>query len=154
MYSTQYMEQELWSASAAARLSGWSVYMLDYLARSDVLLPAVPARAQRQHGRPRKYLFGDIVVLCALHQLTSRGVSVLRLRPSLKAIRPVHAKITASKIPARYLLTSGDTVSLVSARRLSSELTNHGKAAILLDLHALRGELLETIKSDPPRARP
>lgn len=143
------MESPLWTAAEAARLSGWTVHMLDYLARADVLLPAVPARGQRRHGRPRKYRFGDIVVLTALRALTARGVSVLRLRPALKAIRPIHAQITPAKVPARYLLTCGNAMTFAGPARVAAQLSKLGPAALLLDVESIRKTLVESIGQEP-----
>jgi len=146
------MDEARWPASDAARLSGLSMHMLNYLARTDILPPAWPSRRKRQHGRRREYRFGDIVMLRALNDLTARGVSVLRLRPALRALRAEHASITATELPARFLLTSGETAIFVGADGIAKELTMLGMATIVLDVQSLRQDVLDMIDSDSLRS--
>ena len=59
----------------AAKLSGLTPAMLNYLCREKVLLPSVPGR--RGRGRPRRYSFGDVVMLRVIAKLLKAGVSVM-----------------------------------------------------------------------------
>jgi len=84
--------------------------MVDYLCRQDVLIPSRPRF--RKRGRPRRYTFGDVVVLRVLGRLLDAGVSVKRLKSSLKSLRKYHEEITATSLPAEYLATDGRNVYL------------------------------------------
>src|SRR5687768_15820431 len=68
----------------AARYSGLPLTMVDYLCRNKVLAPSTEFR--RGRGRPRRYSFGDIVMLRALAKLLRNGISVLRLGKALAAL--------------------------------------------------------------------
>jgi len=94
----------------AAKLSGLSTYMLDYLCREEVLVPSAPGR--RGRGCPRKYSFGDVVMLRAVSRLLSVGVSVQRIRKALRALRRHHNQISPTSLPAKYLVTDGTRVYL------------------------------------------
>lgn len=92
----------------AARLSGLTRAMLDYLSREGVLTPSTPGR--RGRGRPRRYSFGDVVMLRAIARLLHAGVSVRRLKKALRLLRPHHRDITPDSLPMQYLVTDGRTV--------------------------------------------
>jgi DNA-binding transcriptional MerR regulator len=135
-----------WSAKAAAELSGLSIHMLNYLERAHVLQAPSPVEGTRPHkGLRRGYMFGDIVMMRALCDLTRRGVSVVRLRPALQALRPEHARITEVDIPQRYLVASGEEATFSAPDTLSRDLDQLGPAAIVLDIARLRQEVLDRI---------
>jgi len=140
------MDASIWSAQAAAELSGLSIHMLNYLERAQVLQVPSPVAGTRPHkGLRRGYLFGDIVMMRALCDLTRRGVSVIRLRTALQAMRPEHARITESGIPRRYLVASGEVATFSGPDTLSRDLEQIGPAAIVLDVERLRQEVLDKI---------
>jgi DNA-binding transcriptional MerR regulator len=99
---------EAFTIAQAARLSGLTRAMVDYLCRQRLLLPS--ATAARGRGRPRKYSFGDVVMLRILANLLKYGVAVHRLRKALQALRHHHRDISPVSLPAAYLVTNGHTV--------------------------------------------
>lgn len=141
------MATSYWSAQAAAELSGLSIHMLNYLERAQVLQVPNPVEGTRRphKGLRRGYLFGDIVMMRALCDLTRRGVSVIRLRPALQALRPEHARITEAGIPRRYLVASGEDATFSAPDTLSRDLEQLGPATIVLDVERLRQEVLDKI---------
>jgi DNA-binding transcriptional MerR regulator len=96
--------------SDASRLSGLSRAMLDYLSREKVLTPS--ARGRRGRGCPRRYSFGDVVILRIIARLLRAGVSVKRLKVAFRALRRYHKEITPASFPAQYLVTDGHRVYL------------------------------------------
>ncbi|MEM9685127.1 MAG: MerR family transcriptional regulator, partial [Pseudomonadota bacterium] len=92
----------------AAQLSGLTKSMVDYLCREKVLVPST--RGRRGRGRPRRYSFGDVVMLRALAQLLKAGVSVRRIKIALRSVRHHHKEIKQDIIPIHYLVTDGRSV--------------------------------------------
>lgn len=100
----------------AASLSGLSPAMLDYLCRCKILVPNTPGR--RGRGRPRRYSFGDVVMLRVLANLLKAGISVQRLKKALQALRRYHKDITPYSLPTQYLVTNGRNVYLRDKHQL------------------------------------
>ena len=101
----------------AAEYSGLTPAMLDYLCRASILVPSSPGR--RGRGCPRKYSFGDVVMLRVLARLLKSGVSVQRLKKALNSIRKYHKEILRNSLPAQYLVTDGRQVFLREPRLTS-----------------------------------
>jgi DNA-binding transcriptional MerR regulator len=91
-------------------LCGLTCPMLDYLARSGVLVPSHLGHPGR--GRDRLYSFGDIVLLRSLAQILKGGISVKKLRVAFQTLVTKHPEITPTSVPARYLVTDGVHVFL------------------------------------------
>jgi DNA-binding transcriptional MerR regulator len=107
---------ETFLINEAAGLSGLTASMLNYLCREEVLVPS--NRGRRGRGSPRKYSFGDVVMLRALAHLLEAGVSVKRLKKALKSLRPQHKNISRLSLPAQYLVTNGHEVFLQEKENL------------------------------------
>ena len=101
---------ENFEIAEAASLSGLTRAMIDYLCREKVLVPST--RGQRGRGRPRKYSFGDVVMLRIISHLLKAGISVRRLKGALRALRHHHKDITRTSFPTKYLVTDGRRVFL------------------------------------------
>lgn len=79
--------------------------MLEYLSRAKLIEPSACDR--RGRGCTRNYSFGDVVMLRAVAKLLQHGISVSRLKSSLRRLRAVHPEITPNSIPASFLVTDG-----------------------------------------------
>ncbi|WP_420854553.1 MerR family transcriptional regulator [Sneathiella marina] len=126
----------------AARLSGLTVTMVNYLCRSDVLTPSLNYKPGR--GRARQYSFGDIVILRALAKLLSFGVSVARIKVALKTIKNRHPEITPNTLPARYLVTDGNQVFLRQNGATLETLDESGQMSFIfvIELQSLCNEVV------------
>src|SRR5689334_13552313 len=100
----------------AARLGLHTEKMVDYLCRQKVLIPSL-SKGKRGRGRPRKYSFGDVVMLRVLARLLNAGVSVERIKRALQVLRKYHPEITPERLPAEYLVTDGVHVYLCDDKR-------------------------------------
>lgn len=136
------MDGKIWSTSDAARLSGLSVDMLNYLQRTGIVASRKVASQQRMRGRPRAYTFADLIILKAIGSLTAAGVSVLRLQKSIRAARRI--KIEEA---GRYLVTSGDVARFVAEDELAQLLPTLGATLVLIDTDQLRDALLKALRS-------
>jgi len=128
----------------AAKLSGLKPAMVDYLCRQEILVPAI--RGQRGRGSPRKYSFGDVVMLRVLARLLASGVSVRRIRAALKSIRKFHKMISETALPAQYLVTDGRNVYLRDRDTLR-DLDGSGQTSFLfiLELGHVQREVLRAV---------
>jgi DNA-binding transcriptional MerR regulator len=133
---------ESFLVAKAAKLSGLTPSMLDYLCRQKVLVPAI--RGKRGRGNPRKYSFGDVVMLRALAQLLAAGVSVQRLKKAIHSLRPLYNSISRESLPSRYLVTDGSRVFLQNkGTLLDLDGTDQMSFVFVLELESLRRDVLK-----------
>ncbi|WP_417320956.1 MerR family transcriptional regulator [Emcibacter sp.] len=125
----------------AAKLSGLSKTMVNYLCRHELLEPTASKRPGR--GRARQYTFGDIVILRALCRLLDAGVSVARLKTALKNIKKYHPKITPNSLPAKYIVTDGKEVFFRHTQESLELLDSNGQMAFafVIELGILQNEI-------------
>jgi len=98
------------TAAQAARCSGLSLSMVNYLCRAGVVIPSASAR--RGHGRARHYIFGDLVALRLVEKLSRSGVSPLRMKKGLAGLRKHHPEITLTSLPGSHIVTNGTDLYL------------------------------------------
>jgi DNA-binding transcriptional MerR regulator len=128
-----------------SHLTGLTCPMLDYLARTSVLIPSHLGHPGK--GRDRLYSFGDIVLLRSLAQILKGGISVRKLRQAFQALISRHPEITPTSIPARYLVTDGVQIFLRNDGTLE-ELTARRQLAFafVVKLEKLRNGLSSDLK--------
>ena len=101
---------EWFPANQAARFSGLSLPMVNYLCRTGIIEPS--CTCPRGHGKARHYSFGDLVALRLVARLSAHGVQVLRLKSALHGLRRFHPEITLSSLPASHIVTNGKDLYL------------------------------------------
>jgi len=138
---------EFYTTKEAAHLSGLSRTMLDYLVRSELLVPSMSIKSPKQ-GRPRKYSFGDIVILRAISQLVDMGVSISRLKSALKQLFQTHNEITPGTIPGRYLVTDGKNVYFRKDEHSIESLNQGGQLAFsfVLEVQSFRDQIIHDVQ--------
>lgn len=107
---SQHNADEWFTASQAARLSGLSLSMLNYLCREGVVEPT--CNCLRGHGAQRHYSFGDVVALRLVAQLSKTGISVGRLKNAMRRLRKLHPQITLTSLPGSHVITDGKDLYL------------------------------------------
>src|ERR1700746_3544438 len=139
------METQHFGIRKAAHLSGLQPAMVDYLCRSNVLVPSKGRRPGR--GRSRLYTFGDVVMLRALGHLLKSGISVTKLKKALGTLRAKHNEITQEKAP-RYLVTDGTRVYFDDGRNAVEELSANGQMAFafIIKLHHVCDHVSRALK--------
>lgn len=137
--------KEYFSAIEAGEFSGLSLAMVNYLCRSNLVVPAIGRR--RGRGIERKYSFGDIVILKSVAKLLEAGVSILRLKKALENLRRLHADITQEKMPASFLVTDGKDVYFKQDSGVL-ELLSSGQLsfAFVIEVESLRREAITFAK--------
>lgn len=130
------------SPRQAAAFSGLSMTMLDYLCRHRIIVPG--AAKGRGRGIQRLFSFGDLVVLRAIARLLAAGVSVYRLKRGLTRLRATHSEITATAMPASFLVTDGRDVYLQHKTGVV-ELLSNGQLgfAFVIEMETLRQEAVK-----------
>jgi DNA-binding transcriptional MerR regulator len=129
----------------AAKLSRLSKPMLDYLCRTDLVVPAKPRR--RGRGRRRQYTFRDVVILRVIAKLLSSGISVRRLRKGLKILRE-RADGLGHRSEKSYLVTDGREVFVRRSIDVLESLTNRGQMAFafLVDIASVHTEIISNVE--------
>ena len=142
---------ECYTIAQAARLSGLKTPMLDYLCRTDTVVPT-GGDSRPGRGNPRLYSFGDVVVLRATAKLLSCGITVSRLRRGLRRLREQHSQITRTSLPGKYLVTDGKSVYFVDATGNLENLNANGQFAFafVLELEGIRDEVASRNKQPRP----
>lgn len=137
------------SVNEAARHSGLTVYMVDYLCRNGLVKPT--GCTKRGRGCVRKYTFSDILLLRVISELLSKGVSVLGLKKSLAALQKRRGA-TNDILKKKYLATDGKNIYLEDKGVL--ELLSSGQLAFafVLELESVRNELTEKLSKRRVRA--
>lgn len=132
-------------AKAAARLSGLTFDMINYLCRHELVSPSVGSK--RGRGSRRRYSYADILLLRVIAKLLLNGISPLRLRNSLKSLhgRDVEAK---GILTTRYVVTDGYNIYFQDEGVV--ELLDSGQMtfAFVLELTKLRDEVTANIESE------
>ena len=129
-----------YGAAQAARLSGLSTVMVNYLCRTHVVEPSCSCK--RGHGSARHYSFGDVVALRLIAKLSLTGVQPLRLRTAMQGMRHLHPQITLTNLPARYIVTDGADLYLRNDGDTVERMRDGQMAfAFVVELRQLRAEV-------------
>ena len=132
-------------AAQAARLTGLTLAMVNYLCRTQVVEPS--CSCPRGHGTPRHYSFGDLVALRLIARLSKTGVRPLRLRAAMQALRKFHPEITLTSLPARLVVTDGVDLYLRKEGEALERLGDGQLAfAFVVELSQLQAEVAEALR--------
>jgi len=78
--------------------------MIQYLVRQDIVTPNIGTR--RSRGTALKFTYSDLVLFRVIGKLLINGISVLRLKQSLKALRGRSAN-AKKLLTEKYVVTNG-----------------------------------------------
>src|SRR6266481_59839 len=129
------------SAGSAAKHAGLSTHMVNYLCRHGIVVPS--AGEERGRGKLRKYSFTDVLLLRVVAKLLSNGVSALRLRKSLVALRSRGEKGTQEILSKKYLVTDGFDIYFQDKGALEALETGQMSFAFVLELTGIRKDVAE-----------
>lgn len=142
---TVHNEDEWFSAARAAKLSGLSSSMVNYLCREQIVEPS--CSCARGHGIRRHYSFGDLVALRLVAQLSKVGASPLRLKGALKGLRKLHPEITLTSLPASHIATDGKHLVLCRQGEPIERLVDGQMAfAFVIELAPLQAEMARKLR--------
>lgn len=145
--------KDWFSSEEVAKLSGLSPVMVDYLCREGILKPTLEPNPGR--GSPRKYSFGDILILRAIYQLLKYGVSVAKLKKSLNSLKKYYKDIQPGAAVKKYLVTDGKAIYFQEKKKLLVDLSSNGQLvfAFVLDLDQLNSEIQRKALNYSPKKR-
>jgi DNA-binding transcriptional MerR regulator len=138
-------QAQTFTISQAAKLSGLSRPMVEYLCRERLVTPAYPGR--RGRGHHHRYCFGDVVILRALTGLLKHGVEVRRLKGALRQLRRHHVEISVNgRLPISMLVTNGRRILLKRNGQSLEELVS-GQMCFLfvVELESIRREIVREL---------
>ena len=98
---------ELYRSREVAQILGISCRQLRYWAQTDLVRPSL-----RSPGGHRRYTFQDLIALKAARRLIDAGVSVQRLRKSIRALRRILPTVKRP-LAELVLVATGDIVLVV-----------------------------------------
>ena len=128
----------------SASITGHTLAMLNYLCRTGIIEPT--CSCQRGFGRARHYSFGDLVALRLVSRLAALGVSPLKLKQGLRALRERHPEITLKSLPASHIVTNGRHLFLrQEGSTLEQVLDGQLAFAFVIELPRLRDEVAQEI---------
>jgi DNA-binding transcriptional MerR regulator len=141
----QGTQPTLWySPAQAAKVSGLSTYMIDYLCRNGLVTPS--GNTLRGRGRLRRYTFFDIVLLRVVAKFLNQGISVLAFRKSFLSAKERHSNVR-ELLARRFLVTDGVRVYFQNDGVLERIDTGQLSFAFVLDLIPIRDEVLQKLKA-------
>ncbi|MDF1848610.1 MAG: MerR family transcriptional regulator [Parvibaculaceae bacterium] len=140
-------DESTYPIDRVAQLTGHSKQMLDYLCRIEVIIPAVAGR--RGRGRMRRFHFADIVLLRTIKLLLDQGVSVKKIKKSLKNIREKFSEFTPNQLPSGFIFTDGKEVYLKTAEDALAEISKSGQLSFcfIIDMQTLKKDVDERLKA-------
>lgn len=140
MYKSSFTTEE------AVAVTGITRVMLHYLCRVSVVVPTVSRRqGRRGHGKDRRYSFTDLVSFKVVKNLTSSGVSPVKLR---SAIRELHAMgISLYKLPSSHVVIFDKSVYQWDGKGDPFRVVDGQRAfGFVLDIGTIRNELIRNIE--------
>jgi DNA-binding transcriptional MerR regulator len=136
---------DLFTVREAAKISGLSIAMLNYLCRVGIAVPSQPKTVGR--GRRRRYSFGELVFLRAVARLLEAGVSVKRLKESFGDLNAKLRRIGPVPAVLGHLVTDGKRIYLQETSIRIEDLTSGQKCfAFLIELGSIQKEVAKEIQ--------
>lgn len=131
-----------YGAAQAARLTGLSLAMVNYLCRTKIIEPSCSCR--RGHGSQRHYAFGDLIALRLVARLSRAGISPLRLRKGLQYLKAYQPDITVTAAPASHIVTDGQFIYLRNGSDALERATDGQYAfAFVIEIDQVRREVVD-----------
>ncbi|WP_353401985.1 MerR family transcriptional regulator [Duganella hordei] len=125
------------TAKSAARISGLTEDMVNYLCRHKIVEPT--GEKSRGRGNVRKYTYGDVLLLRVVSKLLVQGISVLRLKKSFRSLqrRGVDVDLTSKK----FVATDGVDIYFGSGNILEQLSSGQMAFAFIIELASVRREI-------------
>lgn len=137
---------EGYSVAQTEKLTQLPRTMLDYLCRSEVLRPS--AKPCRGRGHRRLYSFSDLVLLRVIARLLQSGISVLKLKKSLDALRKRDPDFAARRMSGAVLVTDGARIYLRQSPQVIEDLVcGQLQFAFVIQLDGVRRELDRSVRA-------
>jgi hypothetical protein len=134
----------------ASALSGLGLSMIDYLCRTQIIVPSAGKGRSRGRGRERRFTFSDVVILRVIAKLLQQGIGVRRLQRDLRHAAHWYAASMSDPAPLPYLCTDG---SRAFFRRKNAVLEEVGSGqfafGFIIDVERVKAEVVGLIATNP-----
>ena len=128
-------------------LSGFTKYMLDYLAREDIFRPSIGKAGTK--GRRRCYSYEDVVLLRALHAVCVGKGKIRHLKDSLRALRKEFGPITPGQQVDNFLFVQGNELCLYTPQEGGRQLrSGQMTLSFVIDMRAVSNHIANAVKVD------
>lgn len=134
-------------------LTGFSKYMLDYLAREDIFHPS--GRNDAIPGKRREYSFEDVVLLRALKTICAGKGQIRHFTQSLKNYRKTFGPLVPGQKLDKFLVVQGNSLcaydsekgafDLISGQRTLSFVVNLAAIVKEIEHHVVRDKKTNTL---------
>jgi hypothetical protein len=129
-------------------LTGFSKYMLDYLAHEDIFCPSHPIKGTP--GRARRYSFEDVVLLRALKTICAGKGQIRHFTKSLQNYRRTFGPLRPGQRIEEFLVVQGDKLCAYDSGEGPIDLiTGQRSLSFVVDLSVICGEVLRNLVVDP-----
>ena len=130
----------------ASTLTGFTKYMLDYLAREDIFAP-MGQRAGR--GVKRIYSYSDIVLLRALSHVCHNRGRIRHLREALARFRDEFGPLVPGQRLQHFLFVQGDELCVSTGIEGGRQLrTGQLTLSFIVDLEVVADEIRANLEVD------
>ena len=156
MLKTQYMRTQqkdvlraYYMSKELAQLTGLTTYMVTYLRRIGLLVPAAPdepSLGRPRYGKARLYTFPDLLLGRSLRKLIDGGVSVKEIEQSVRVLRDKLGGVPRDLSTTRVTII-GKRIFFAMPHDPPVELTNDGQLAFsyMLDIDQIHESALRVI---------
>lgn len=131
-------------------LSGLGLPMIDYLCRTQIIVPSAGRGRSRGRGRERRFTFSDVVLLRVISKLLQRGIGVRRLQRDLRLAAQWYSASVSDPAPLPYLCTDGVRAFF---RRKNAVLEEVGSGqfafGFIIDVERVKVEVVDLLATNP-----
>lgn len=128
-------------------LTGFTKYMLDYLARDKIFVPS--ERATSGRGVRRRYTYEDVVLLRALHRICANNGRIRHLREALLKFRNEFGPISPKQKLDKQLFVQGNELCCYTSAEGGRQIRSGQMTfSFVIDLSAVSGEIAKCIVMD------
>ncbi|MBA4209567.1 MAG: hypothetical protein C0454_08555 [Parvibaculum sp.] len=152
------------TVAEAHQITGLQPKMIDYLCRQGLVVPSASKSKGRGRGRIREFTFADVLLLQILKKLLDQGISVSRLKTSIKKVRGQFANVPQTgPLIERYIFTDGRNAYFRAQDKIIELIGHPGQQvfSFIVDVEETRNQVLAVSASmthvktvsAPPAAR-
>lgn len=133
-------------------LSGFTKYMLDYLAREDIFAPTALVKGNR--GVRRHYAYEDVVLLRALNAICAGKGKIRHLRDALLRFRATFGPMKPGQRLDKQLYVQGDELCVYSGAEGGRQLRSGQMTfSFVVDLSVVSQEVADCVEVEPKTGR-
>jgi hypothetical protein len=129
-------------------LTGFTKYMLDYLAREDIFAPSSTEKSSR--GVRRRYTYEDVVLLRALNAICAGKGKIRHLKDALVRFRATFGPMRPGQRLDKQLYVQGDELCVFTSAEGGRQLRSGQMTfSFVVDLSAVSQALADCVEFEP-----